>query len=847
MRIILDLQGAQGDSRLRGIGRYSLSLAEAIVRNRGAHEVIIALNDMLPDGVEPIRAAFEVLLPHENIRVWRGVGPTDAYQSGNDSRRQASEWLREAWLASLAPDIVHISSLFEGFGDNAIHSIGATSWPLPTAVTLYDLIPLLKGSSFGHVEPAYEPFYRDRLIHLRQADLLLCISGSARQEAISLLGVKDGAAVNIGAAVDARFQPRNMDSAEQADLFIRLGLSRRPVFYAGAIDERKNHLRLIAAYGRLPDALRQTHQLVIAGRLPDADLEAFRRQAQQAGLAPGEMVLTGRVEDDDLVRLYNVCALFVFPSLHEGFGLPLLEAMACGAPAIASNLTSMPEIVGRQDALFDPYDIDAIAGKMRQALEDEAFRASLSESGLKRAAAYSWDVTAKKAIAAFEALHAAKPAMRAPDLDSVVEAAIDHFAERSDLGKGGLIALSEALATTFAPPAPRQLLLDISELATKDSRTGIQRVVRSLLNELLARPPAGFVVRPVYSAQGAAGYRYATGFIRHFLAGGDDIYSETDMGDDTAIEIRPGDVFLGLDLLHLIVGQQADLYRSWRRAGVEVYFVVYDLLPIRLPQFFNVEVEDAHHKWLQALAEMDGMVAISKAVAEEAVQWLEERRPPRHKPLKIGWFHLGADIEGSRPSAGVPPESALVFQAMRERPTFLMVGTMEPRKGYAQVIEAFDALWAEGVDANLVLVGKLGWHVGALVGKVRDHPSRGQRFFWLEDASDEYLQKLYDKADALIAASEGEGFGLPLIEAARHDLAIIARDLPVFREVAGDRASFFSAHDGAGLAEHLKIWLALYAEDRAPRSAGMPWLTWAQSRDQLVDVILSGKWYKTWK
>ncbi len=846
MHIILDLQGAQGDSRLRGIGRYSLSLAEAIVRNRGTHDIIIALNDMLPDGVEPVRAAFEGLLPRENIRVWRGVGPTDAYQPGNEGRRQASEWLREAWLASLAPDVVHISSLFEGFGDNAIHSIGATGWALPTAVTLYDLIPLLKGSSFGHVEPAFEPFYRDRLIHLRQADRLLCISGSARQEAISLLGVKDEVAVNISAAVDARFHPRDIEAAEQADMMARLGLSRRPVFYSGAIDERKNHLRLIAAYARLPDALRQTHQLVIAGRLPDADLEAFNRQAQQVGLKPGEMILTGRVEDNDLVRLYNLCALFVFPSLHEGFGLPLLEAMACGAPAIAANLTSMPEIVGRQDALFDPYDVDAIAAKMQQALEDETFRASLSESGLKRAATYSWDVTARKAIAAFEALHAAKPADIAPTPEAVVEAAIDHFAERADLGKGGLVALSEALAMTFALPAPRQLLLDISELATKDSRTGIQRVVRSLLGELLARPPAGFVVRPVYSAQGATGYRYATGFIRHFLAGGDDIYSETDVADDTVIEVRPGDVFLGLDLLHMIVGQQADLYRSWRRLGVEVYFVVYDLLPIRLPQFFNVEVEDAHHKWLQVLAEMDGVVAISRAVADETVQWLAEKGPSRHRPLKVGWFHLGADIEGSRPSTGVPPESALVFQAMRERPTFLMVGTMEPRKGYAQVIDAFDALWAEGVDANLVLVGKLGWHVGALVGKVRDHPMRGQRFFWLEDASDEYLQRLYEKADALIAASEGEGFGLPLIEAARHDLSIIARDLPVFREVAGERASFFAAHDATGLTEHLKAWLVLHAEDSAPHSAGMPWLTWAQSRDQLVDVILNGKWYTGW-
>ncbi|MCR6660036.1 MAG: glycosyltransferase family 4 protein [Asticcacaulis sp.] len=839
MRIVLDLQGVQGESRIRGIGRYSLSLAEAIVRNRDAHEVHLILNGMLKDGIEPIRAAFADLLPREHIHVWHAAAPTDSVHSGNEGRRYAAEWLREAFIASLAPDVVHISSLFEGFGDDAVHSLGRSPWTVPTAVTLYDLIPLLKDSGYAHPDPAFEPFYRDRLNHLRQADRLLCISESARNEAISLLNTRPEDAVNIGAAVDDRFRPVEISAGEKADLFRRLGLSRKLVMYSGATDERKNHMRLIEAWARLPETVRSQHQLVIVGKLPDAHFNAFTDQARRFGLSGQDVVITGRVSDDDLLKLYNLCTLFVFPSLHEGFGLPVLEAMSCGAAVIASSLTSMPEIVGRQDALFDPCDVDAIAAKMQQALEDTAFRADLSESGLRRASDYSWDITAQKAIAAFEALHAAKTAGGTPTAEMVVEAAIEHFAGRADREAIAFVDLAAGLAKTYPAPAPRQLLVDISELATQDSRTGIQRVVRSILSELVARPPQGFVVRPVYAGTEVQGYRYATRFMHAFQG-------QSPSAEDICVEVRSGDVFLGLDLQHIVVMRQAEVYREWRRMGVEVYFVVYDLLPLVLPAFFAVEMQDAHQNWLKTLAEMDGIVAISRAVADETAEWLKANGPERHRPLKLGWFHLGADIEGSRPTTGLPPESTSVFQAMRERPTFLMVGTLEPRKGYAQVIDACDALWAEGVDANLVLVGKLGWHVGALVSQVRDHPHRHDRLFWLENASDEFLQKLYDKADALIAASEGEGFGLPLIEAARHDLAIIARDLPVFREVAGERASFFDAHDAAGLAGHLKTWLDLHAEDRAPRSSGLPWLTWAQSRDQLVEVILGGKWYKCW-
>ena len=145
-----------------------------------------------------------------------------------------------------------------------------------------------------------------------------------------------------------------------------------------------------------------------------------------------------------------------------------------------------------------------------------------------------------------------------------------------------------------------------------------------------------------------------------------------------------------------------------------------------------------------------------------------------------------------------------------EAPTFLMVGTIEPRKGYAEVLEAFDQLWAAGHAMNLVVVGKAGWMVDDTLARFQSHVRLGEDFFWLDAASDECLEDMYQCATCLIAASKGEGFGLPLIEAARHGVPMIVRELPVFREVAGESAYYFGGPESAGLAESVLDWLTLY-------------------------------------
>ncbi|WP_334189271.1 glycosyltransferase, partial [Noviherbaspirillum sp.] len=149
----------------------------------------------------------------------------------------------------------------------------------------------------------------------------------------------------------------------------------------------------------------------------------------------------------------------------------------------------------------------------------------------------------------------------------------------------------------------------------------------------------------------------------------------------------------------------------------------------------------------------------------------------------------------------------------------------------------------QGLDVDLVIVGRPAWLMEEFVSRLRSHPELGKRLFWFESADDRVLQELYASSTALLLASEGEGFGLPLVEAAQHRLPIITRDLPVFREVAGEHAFYFNGASGKALADAIWNWLALYAEGRAPASDGIRWIGWDESTRQLLASVEQQQWY----
>lgn len=178
----------------------------------------------------------------------------------------------------------------------------------------------------------------------------------------------------------------------------RYGLGRRVVMYTGGIDGRKNIEALIRAFALLPPATRQDCTLAIVCSATEGQKGVLMEVGRECGLAEGELCVTGFVPEHDLIALYSSCTLFVFPSLHEGFGLPALEAMACGAAVIGSDRSSIPEVIGDPRALFDPTDEHAIAAMMQQALDDPGFMDWLRSRAAGQAARFSWRNTAERAL-----------------------------------------------------------------------------------------------------------------------------------------------------------------------------------------------------------------------------------------------------------------------------------------------------------------------------------------------------------------------------------------------------------------------------------------------------------------
>jgi glycosyltransferase involved in cell wall biosynthesis len=416
--------------------------------------------------------------------------------------------------------------------------------------------------------------------------------------------------------------------------------------------------------------------------------------------------------------------------------------------------------------------------------------------------------------------------------------------------------LARSIGQTLEPqPRIRQVLVDVSVIRRGDLRTGIERVVRSLILALIDALPVGFRVEPVYLAQagGLWHYRYARNFTLELLGCPAGVLAED------AVDFLAGDTLLGthLDGATLADADAEGLFARMSDAGVSSYFIVYDLLPILLPHAFPPGGDARHALWLRTItsSHFHGALCISQAVADDLSSWLKVNGPSRPRPFKVGWFELGADTEVSAPTRGLPASAGSILQAIADRPTFLMVGTVEPRKGYAQALGAFEQLWREGVDVNLVIVGSEGWRalpddmrrtipvIGALL---RNHPERLRRLFWLEDISDEYLQEMYRTSTCLIAASENEGFGLPLIEAAENKLPIIARDIPVFREVAANHAFYFTGSGPGELARTIRQWLALHCQGVAPTSEGIMGKSWAESARQVWDLIHGQQWKRVW-
>jgi glycosyltransferase involved in cell wall biosynthesis len=285
---------------------------------------------------------------------------------------------------------------------------------VPEVVMVHDLIPELVGTY--DPETDWGRVYSLRRRWARAADLLLSPSESTRRDLVEHWDVEPERIVVVGEAASTFFRPALPDERPAEIVGADQPAITRPfVLCVSSSDPHKNTAGLIEAWGRLPPSVRADHQLVIVCKLSDDVRRAWTELARRSGLADHDVVVTGFVEDATLRALYQEASLFVLPSQYEGFGLPVLEAAACGCPAITSNTSSLPEILDWPDATFTPTDADAIALAIERALTDSTYRAELSEVGRRASARHTWSAVVERlqpAISTLRELRREPPRLR---------------------------------------------------------------------------------------------------------------------------------------------------------------------------------------------------------------------------------------------------------------------------------------------------------------------------------------------------------------------------------------------------------------------------------------------------
>jgi len=239
---------------------------------------------------------------------------------------------------------------------------------------------------------------------VRRADVVLADSQNTRDDLVELLGVNPDKVEVVYPGVEWRF--RSIEDEVLLEGIKRCyDLPSHFILSLGTLEPRKNFARLIEAFAILQAAIRNLH-LVIAGAKGWLYEEIFRRP-EELGISDNVLFL-GFVPDEDLPALYNLADIFVYPSLYEGFGLPPLEAMACGVPVVASNRPSLPEVLGQAARLVDPLDVEGLAAAMEQALEDEGLRERMVRRGLERATGFTWSKAAEKLLGIYKSMEAGR-------------------------------------------------------------------------------------------------------------------------------------------------------------------------------------------------------------------------------------------------------------------------------------------------------------------------------------------------------------------------------------------------------------------------------------------------------
>ena len=1206
MKILIDFQGAQGFGSGRGIGAYTFEFSRGLVAlDDSRFEVFLLLNMSIEDGLAELIREVRFFCDRDKILGFFVPKSSDVKNIGWRSQALIN---RRSVINQLDPDIVVLTSLFEPPSSPVVSVVDPLVGSAHVSV-LYDLIPKEMPSKYLTTVNAKES-YENSIAQLLKSNLVLTISEYTasvfhkiyrNQHRPRTVVVGTATMKRLSAFAGKKRSELIEKKALPLELVNKLRINENFILTVSGQDERKNLRLLIAAFLNLSSNYRK-YQLVVVCHLEDNIKNKLLDEISGDASLKAEIIFTGYLESDELDILYRLCKLFIFPSLQEGFGLPVLEAMTFGSPCLVANTSSLPEVAGKACIFFDPLNQKDLEEKLTRLLSDESLLLKLSQYSIERSKEFSWEKVVKKTTKAIAEIKRAKDIQGSSSVDAVKQTSVhekkklayisplpplksgiskysmtlikflkrfynitvvnelgvnsntfelpsgvasicsldffeenyfsfdrvlyhfgnsrfhSHYFDLVELYPGvvvlhdfyldGVVSLkddfqeilfesygvaancsvflqdfpkinypcnlntidssigiilhsnfamglasrwygdkvtrrcavvpllkdfkenkkksnvvgrvskgekyicsfgylgpnkmnkdlfkawsdsvslestlvfvgaegdedyckelrnlisdfglesrviftgwvdektynlwllkatvavqlrinsrgetSASLFDCFANEVPaivnehgdnaslpdsvvckipenfsshhlakslkamiddspmrrrfiknahsflseyhspelcaekyflaienfynqskknlfpslvylrkegflpegnsetekfldsllktnlftsrvKTLYVDISEIVKGDIRTGIQRVVRNILRALISNnvEVAKYRIEPVCIAEKDQHYLSAGTFLTKFFGLPVEL-------PNRYIEPQRGDIFLGLDLQPILVPAKKKLLQQMQFQGVRVQFLVYDILPLTHREYFSPGVYSHFFSWLETVSSFEKLICISRTTKDAVTMFLKVFFPDRLKSLKIESFVLANELPEKDVTRGTPIQADKIKSCFGKGNLFLMVGTIEPRKGHDEILSMMEHLWSDAVnsDLKLIFIGKRGWEVSELVNRIKRHKKNGKQLFWLENCSDEFLIELYSGSAGLIAASRAEGYSLPLVESQNFKLPVFARDIPIYREIGESYPgiNYFFGKNPQQIADEFSLW-----------------------------------------
>ena len=358
MNIAFDMQFMKSGSMLRGIGRYCHNMIQSITKLNSHHSFFHFYPDL--SGEEKFKNHLQQFLKQHSIDVFHMVSPFEYFPFIKLER----DW----------------------FGSTQVATI------------LYDVIPLIFHQIYL---TKYADFYYHILNFIKNSEVIFSISETTKNDAISYAGIDPLKIHVIYGGIEEKFI--TPPSIKSPHVLAHHQIHKPYVLFIGNNEFRKNIFRLIQAFSIINKSLNHKYQLVITSFIVDQGKEILMNIAKNLGIS-NDVIITGYIPDDDLITLYQSAELFAFPSLYEGFGLPALEAMACGTPVLTSNNSSLSEITGHAAYHVNPFSIEEITNGLMYMLETPSIKKEYIKKGLQHVANYTWENVGREVLRGYDTL-----------------------------------------------------------------------------------------------------------------------------------------------------------------------------------------------------------------------------------------------------------------------------------------------------------------------------------------------------------------------------------------------------------------------------------------------------------